>query len=75
MASSDKQTTIFTSQFQEGKISPENVKELSNVKKANLMEIKKPKELIEQEKKEKSGFHLPLIGRKSQPTAHIEIKR
>ncbi|KAL5269813.1 hypothetical protein ACHWQZ_G003324 [Mnemiopsis leidyi] len=58
----------------EGKISPENVKELSNVKKANLMEIKKPKEMIEQEKKEKSGFKLPLKGKKSRSTS-IEITR
>ena len=42
------------------------------MKKANLMEIKKPKEIIEQEKKEKSGFKLPLKGKKSRS---IEITR
>ena len=40
------------------------------------MEIKKPEELIKQEKKKKEGFHLPLIKKKSQDNKHrIEITR
>ena len=61
--------------LQTGNINAECVKELKEVKKSNLMELKKPKELVELNKKEK-GIHLPLFGRKSVDNVKkIEITR